>query len=173
MTLIGEKNWSQEEIFWSSSTWYNYPKNVVLTCKSFLLVSLALTKFWFGQLVIGHDFLACALFFLCWRGAALLVEAANMGDPEAQYELACHLRVGVSTFIWLFMAKSCAMYLSWWAFVWESFFKRVNLILMTFFFKNPLTAWELLIWSASFLLFGEGSGPGRSHWERCILSIYR
>lgn len=26
-------------------------------------------------------------------GAALLVEAANMGDPDAQYELGCHLRV--------------------------------------------------------------------------------
>ncbi|KAI4377139.1 hypothetical protein MLD38_014822 [Melastoma candidum] len=26
-------------------------------------------------------------------GAALLVEAANMGDPDAQYDLACHLRV--------------------------------------------------------------------------------
>ncbi|XP_042511595.1 uncharacterized protein LOC122086680 isoform X2 [Macadamia integrifolia] len=27
------------------------------------------------------------------RGAALLVEAANMGDPDAQYELGCRLRV--------------------------------------------------------------------------------
>jgi TPR repeat protein len=26
-------------------------------------------------------------------GAALLVEAANMGDPDAQYELGCHLRI--------------------------------------------------------------------------------
>ncbi|XP_078437625.1 binding protein isoform X2 [Wolffia australiana] len=26
-------------------------------------------------------------------GAALLVEAANMGDPDAQYDLGCHLRV--------------------------------------------------------------------------------
>lgn len=29
------------------------------------------------------------------RGAALLVEAANMGDPDAQYELGCRLRVEV------------------------------------------------------------------------------
>lgn len=29
------------------------------------------------------------------RGAALLVEAAEMGDPEAQYALGCHLRVEV------------------------------------------------------------------------------
>ncbi|XP_078437626.1 binding protein isoform X3 [Wolffia australiana] len=28
-----------------------------------------------------------------YRGAALLVEAANMGDPDAQYDLGCHLRV--------------------------------------------------------------------------------
>lgn len=30
------------------------------------------------------------------RGAALLVEAAEMGDPEAQFELACRLRIEVS-----------------------------------------------------------------------------
>lgn len=29
------------------------------------------------------------------RGAALLVEAAEMGDPDAQYALGCHLRVEV------------------------------------------------------------------------------
>lgn len=28
-------------------------------------------------------------------GAALLVEAAEMGDPDAQYELGCRLRVEV------------------------------------------------------------------------------
>lgn len=28
-------------------------------------------------------------------GAALLVEAANMGDADSQYELGCHLRVEV------------------------------------------------------------------------------
>lgn len=33
------------------------------------------------------------------RGAALLVEAANMGDPDAQYELGCHLRREVRFFI--------------------------------------------------------------------------
>ena len=30
-------------------------------------------------------------------GAALLVEAANMGDPDAQYELGCRLRIEVFT----------------------------------------------------------------------------
>ena len=36
-------------------------------------------------------------FLLCQnRGAALLVEAANMGDPDAQYELGRRLRVEVS-----------------------------------------------------------------------------
>lgn len=30
------------------------------------------------------------------RGAALLVEAADMGDADAQYELGCRLRVEVS-----------------------------------------------------------------------------
>lgn len=34
--------------------------------------------------------------FDCNRGAALLVEAADMGDPDAQYELGCRLRVEVS-----------------------------------------------------------------------------
>ena len=29
------------------------------------------------------------------RGAALLVEAADMGNPDAQYELGCRLRVEV------------------------------------------------------------------------------
>ena len=29
------------------------------------------------------------------RGASLLVEAADMGDPNAQYELGCRLRVEV------------------------------------------------------------------------------
>jgi len=29
------------------------------------------------------------------RAAALLVEAADMGDPDAQYALGCHLRVEV------------------------------------------------------------------------------
>lgn len=29
------------------------------------------------------------------RGAALLVEAADMGDPDALYELGCRLRVEV------------------------------------------------------------------------------
>ena len=32
---------------------------------------------------------------MCHRGAALLVEAADMGDPDAQYELGCRLRVEV------------------------------------------------------------------------------
>ncbi|KAF7846605.1 hypothetical protein BT93_L4031 [Corymbia citriodora subsp. variegata] len=32
-------------------------------------------------------------------GAALLVEAANMGDPDAQYELGCRLRVEVRNFV--------------------------------------------------------------------------
>jgi hypothetical protein len=31
-------------------------------------------------------------------GAALLVEAANMGDSDAQYELGCRLRIEVNTF---------------------------------------------------------------------------
>ena len=36
-------------------------------------------------------------FLLCQnRGAALLVEAANMGDPDAQYELGRRLRIEVS-----------------------------------------------------------------------------
>lgn len=35
-------------------------------------------------------------FFLDYtRGAALLVEAADMGDADAQYELGCRLRVEV------------------------------------------------------------------------------
>ena len=32
----------------------------------------------------------------CNRGAALLVEAADMGDKDAQYELGCRMRVEVS-----------------------------------------------------------------------------
>ena len=35
--------------------------------------------------------------FHVYSGAALLVEAANMGDPEAQYELGCRLRIEVFT----------------------------------------------------------------------------
>lgn len=35
-------------------------------------------------------------FHVC-SGAALLVEAANMGDPDAQYELGCRLRIEVFT----------------------------------------------------------------------------
>jgi hypothetical protein len=31
-------------------------------------------------------------------GAALLVEAANMGDSDAQYELGCRLRIEVCAF---------------------------------------------------------------------------
>lgn len=40
----------------------------------------------------NHHYLA----FHYNRGAALLVEAADMGDPDAQYELGCRLRVEVS-----------------------------------------------------------------------------
>jgi hypothetical protein len=35
--------------------------------------------------------------FHACSGAALLVEAANMGDPDAQYELGCRLRIEVFT----------------------------------------------------------------------------
>lgn len=34
-------------------------------------------------------------FFHACSGAALLVEAASMGDPDAQYELGCRLRIEV------------------------------------------------------------------------------
>lgn len=39
-------------------------------------------------------------------GAALLVEAANMGDPDAQYELGCRLRVEVRT---LYLVAACIL----------------------------------------------------------------
>jgi hypothetical protein len=38
-------------------------------------------------------------------GAALLVEAANMGDSDAQYELGCRLRIEV-------FHTSCSLFLS-------------------------------------------------------------
>lgn len=37
--------------------------------------------------------------FFCWnRGAALLVEAAEMGDPDAQYTLGSQLRIEVRVY---------------------------------------------------------------------------
>jgi len=37
----------------------------------------------------------CIIVFDHHRGAALLVEAADMGNADAQYELGCRLRVEV------------------------------------------------------------------------------
>lgn len=37
-----------------------------------------------------------AMLWLCHSGAALLVEAADMGNADAQYELGCRLRVEVN-----------------------------------------------------------------------------
>ncbi|KAL5729547.1 ATP-dependent RNA helicase ddx3x [Ranunculus cassubicifolius] len=46
-------------------------------------------RYWLGRLHLKYQCPgACQAI-----GAALLVEAANMGDPEAQYELGCRLRV--------------------------------------------------------------------------------
>lgn len=39
--------------------------------------------------------------FYCNRGAALLVEAADMGDADAQYELGCRLRVEVKFLVFV------------------------------------------------------------------------
>lgn len=44
-------------------------------------------------IIFCHSFCFLSCFIL--SGAALLVEAANMGDPDAQYELGCRLRVEV------------------------------------------------------------------------------
>ena len=54
--------------------------------------------------------LCSSLTFHAYSGAALLVEAANMGDPEAQYELGCQLRVEVFT-LHLLLASFCSTYL--------------------------------------------------------------
>jgi TPR repeat protein len=40
------------------------------------------------------------------RAAALLVEAADMGDPDAQYALGCHLRVQVRLLYTLYCEDS-------------------------------------------------------------------
>lgn len=51
--------------------------------------------FHYLSIIIIYNIDAVSFSLLSHRGAALLVEAADMGDPDAQYELGCRLRVEV------------------------------------------------------------------------------
>jgi len=55
----------------------------------------SIVMLWCGMLLLIHTVFPYKTVRCHNSGAALLVEAANMGDPDAQYELGCRLRVEV------------------------------------------------------------------------------